>query len=103
MSYFWGHSSNKLEKVQAAIGAAASSDPECSLVWNRAQPEDTTQMKLSVHHHDGVSDPAPGLLTLWPLLLTRALEERLPTLELQQTQPRSKELLAQPGPQWSVR
>lgn len=45
MSYFWGHFSDKTEKIQAAIGVATTSDPEHSPVWNRAQPEDTTQMK----------------------------------------------------------
>lgn len=35
----------EIEKIQAATGAVTSSDPERSLVWNRAQSEDTTQMK----------------------------------------------------------
>lgn len=43
-SYFGGHFSNK-RKNPGSHGAATSCNPERSLVWNRAQPEDTTQMR----------------------------------------------------------
>lgn len=95
MSYFWGHLSNKIEKRQAATGAVTYNDPESFLVWNRVQPEDTTQKKCQrIIIMERVTLPQGSLGTAAP----QQVWKRLPTLELQQVWPRNKVVPAQPGP-----
>lgn len=92
MSYFGGHLSNKIRKIQAAT-------KDRDFQWSRkflSVGQSSARRhpnEVSVHYHHGVSDPTQGHLAQTGCSTSAGSKGRLPIPESQQVWPRGKALL----------